>query len=215
MFKKELEAVRDAPGLIIDLRWNGGGEISEVVRIAGLLVNQKTSMGKVIYRGREAGYLNFGESGKQIFGAPIVVLVNDASASGSELLASALQEAGRAVIVGVRSCGCLLGIINRRPMKGGGELHISETGFLSAKGRIYEKSGITPDQTVDMRIKDFQEGFDRDIWQAEKILTSNLKSGILRKHVNQVPPGKRIGSLAHHKVANKIDFPNPIGRIGF
>ncbi len=175
MFKKELEAAKDAPGLIIDLRYNGGGEIAEVVRIAGLLVNQKTSMGKVIYRGREPSELNFGESGKQIYAAPIVVLVNDASASGSELLASGLQEAGRAEVVGERSCGCLLGIMNKRGMKGGGELHISEMGFLSAKGKIYEKMGITPDESVEQKIEDLQNGFDRDIARAEKILSEMMK----------------------------------------
>jgi carboxyl-terminal processing protease len=175
MFKKELEAVKDAPGLIIDLRYNGGGEIAEVVRIAGLLVNQKTSMGKVIFRGKEPGDLNFGENGKQIYSGPIVVLVNDASASGSELLASGLQEAGRAEVVGERSCGCLLGIMNKRGMKGGGELHISEMGFLSAKGKIYEKAGITPDESVEQKIVDLQNGYDRDIAQAEKILAQMIK----------------------------------------
>ena len=178
LFKKELEAAKDAPGLIIDLRYNGGGEIAEVVRIAGLLVNQKTSMGKVIFRGREPSDLNFGENGKQIYAAPIVVLVNDASASGSELLASGLQEAGRAEIVGERSCGCLLGIMNRRSMKGGGELHISEMGFLSAKGKIYEKMGITPDESVEQKIEDLQNGFDRDVAKAEKILAEMIRKGM-------------------------------------
>lgn len=175
MFKKELEAVKDAPALIIDLRYNGGGEIAEVLRIAGMLVNQKTSIGKVVLRGREPREMSFGESGNQIYAGPVIVLVNDASASGSELLASGLQEAGRAEVVGTRSCGCLLGIMNKRQMKGGGELHISEMGFLSAKGKIYEKNGVIPDESVKPRIEDLLNDFDRDIAQAEKILLQAVK----------------------------------------
>ena len=63
-------------------------------------------------------------------------------------------------------------------MKGGGELHISEMGFLSAKGKVYEKMGITPDESVELKIEDLQNGVDRDVAKAEKILAEMIRKGM-------------------------------------
>lgn len=170
LFEKELEKVKDAPGLIIDLRYNGGGSINEVVKIAAMLVGNRTSFGKIISRSKPPIDIWVTPNPNITYRGPTVILLNSFSASGSELLSSGLQEAGRAKVIGSQSCGCLLGISQLRNMKGGGELHLSELGFLSSKSRVYEKIGVTPDIAVGLTIKDLQEGNDRSLEQAENAL---------------------------------------------
>lgn len=172
MFRQELENVKDTPGLIIDLRFNGGGEMFEVLRIAGLLTEKRTSFGKVFSRSDKQSEIWSSDKNPQLYKASIVILVNEFSASGSELLASGLQEANRAKIVGTQSCGCLLGISEQRQLKGGAELHISEIGFISAKGKVYERTGVSPDKTISLKIADIQKGYDSGLIEAEKMLKS-------------------------------------------
>ena len=72
---------------------------------------------------------------------PVVILVNPGSASASELFASAMQAAGRALVVGQPSCGCLLGFLGYARIPGGGELAYSEVGFRLPNDRRIEGEG--------------------------------------------------------------------------
>ncbi|MCB1025696.1 MAG: hypothetical protein KDB79_14965, partial [Acidobacteria bacterium] len=56
-------------------------------------------------------------------------------------------------------------------LKDGSELHISDIGFISPKGVVYEKIGVTPDVVIEHRIKDLQSGYDQGIIEAENILS--------------------------------------------
>ncbi|MEZ5427753.1 MAG: S41 family peptidase [Pyrinomonadaceae bacterium] len=178
-FKDALIDLQDAPGLIIDLRYNGGGNISEVLRMAGFFLNENRSFGKFLRRdGEEHQFLKdftAGEKGGQIYAGPVVILVSQYSASGSELFSSGLQEFGRAQVIGTQTCGCLLGISRFHRMKGGGELHISDIGFLSAKGKIYEKVGVTPDRVVGLKIDDLRKDFDRGVAEAETVISASAE----------------------------------------
>ena len=173
-FKRALLQLRDTPSLIIDLRYNGGGSISEVLEMAGVFLNKRYDFGQFMRRDGESKQslrkFSAGRRGRQLYSKPVIILTSKFSASGSELFASSLQELGRAKIIGSQTCGCLLGISRRHPLKGGSELHISDIGFLSAKGKVYEKIGVTPDQVVESRIDDLQSGFDRGIYEAENLL---------------------------------------------
>ena len=171
VFKKELASIKDAPGIIVDLRLNGGGSIVEVLKIAGLFEKSGTPFGNMINRSQKSVAIAAISENQPMSGAPLVILLSQFSASGSELFAGGLQEAGRAKIVGSQSCGCLLGIREEREMKGGSLLHLSEIGFLSAHNKIYEKVGITPDAAVVQSIKNLQNSDDEEIIEAEKILT--------------------------------------------
>jgi carboxyl-terminal processing protease len=168
-FKAALEQLKDAPALIIDLRGNPGGEASEVVKIAGYFFNTRTSFGRFISRSGRSIELNTG-SDEQIYKGPVAVLVNEASGSGSELFSGVMQETGRATIVGRQSCGCVLGISKFRKVKGGGELAVSELGYLSPRGRRLEGEGVSPNRAVALTIADLQRERDTVIIEAESAL---------------------------------------------
>ncbi len=168
-FRQALLELRDTPGLIIDLRGNGGGSPSEVHGIGGYFFPNTVSFGKFIRRSGRPVEIESGKPGMQIYQNPIVILMNESSGSGSELFASAMQELGRAVVVGRQSCGCLLAATPRK-LTGGSELNISEFGYLSPKGNRIEGSGVTPDVVVPLTLDDIRERKDSVLAEAEKIL---------------------------------------------
>ena len=96
--------------------------------------------------------------------------MNEGSGSGSELFAGVMQENGRAVIVGRRSCGCVLGISEFKKLKGGGELAVSEYGYLSPRENSFEGTGVTPDKTVELKISDLQGHRDAALDEAERLV---------------------------------------------
>jgi carboxyl-terminal processing protease len=174
-FKKAVEQLKDAPGLIIDLRGNPGGEANEVVKIASFFFSDKVSFGKFISRSGKSIEL-VTDDDEMIYSGPLVILMNEASGSGSELFAASMRESGRAVVVGRQSCGCVLGISRFRKVEGGGELAVSELGYLSPKGNKLEGTGIIPDELITLRIADLQNKRDAVIEGAENRLRSNVKS---------------------------------------
>jgi carboxyl-terminal processing protease len=167
--KTAISNLKETQGLIIDLRDNGGGQVNFVEKVAGWLVNKKTSFGKAKWRGKEPKEIFVGDKGSQIYSSPIVILVDKDSASGSELLAIGLQESERAKVVGSTSCGCLLGIAGAKEIKDG-ELEFSQIGFISAKNFRVETNGITPDLVVNLNLNDYREKSDRTLAEAIKFL---------------------------------------------
>jgi carboxyl-terminal processing protease len=85
-------------GLVFDLRYNGGGSLEEVVEIAGLFIPK----GPIVQVRRSDGQLRIHEDKDPavLYDGPLVIMVNELSASASEILAAAMQDYGRAVIVG-------------------------------------------------------------------------------------------------------------------
>ena len=165
-FKRALEHLKDTPGMIVDIRGNPGGEADEVVRIASFFFNQHVPFGKFSRRSGKAIYLRTDDD-DQVYKGPLAILINEGSGSGSELFAGVMQENGRAVIVGRRSCGCVLGISEFRKLKGGGELAVSEYAYLSPRENSYEGTGVAPDKTVELRISDLQSNRDSVLEEAE------------------------------------------------
>ncbi|HXG64557.1 MAG TPA: S41 family peptidase [Blastocatellia bacterium] len=175
-FKNALERLKHVPGLIVDLRGNPGGEVNEVLRIAGYFLPDKKSFGSFIKRSGEAIQLFAGRRGEQVYAGPLVILVNEGSGSGSEMFAGGLQDLGRASVIGRQSCGCLLGISKFREVEGGGEVAISELGYLSPKKKKFEGAGVTPDQKVALTLADLRRRRDSTIETAETVLRAALRN---------------------------------------
>jgi carboxyl-terminal processing protease len=180
-FMEALEKFKDAPGLIIDLRFNGGGRGDVLKTLAGYLYDQKTLFAQYMTRkdisseektGSIKGHreMNAGKDGGQIYSGPLVLLTTTGTASSSEMFAGGLQETGRAKVVGSQTCGCVIGIANNQKMKGGGVLEVSEVLFFTPKGRKLEGDGVTPDIPVVPSIADLQQRRDVVLDRAEQLL---------------------------------------------
>jgi carboxyl-terminal processing protease len=180
-FKAALQQLRHAPGVIVDLRGNGGGELEAVISVAGYFLNEKTLIAKYSTRtGKPISWVGglvklkleveAGERGQAIYSGPVTFLVGPRTASASEILSGGLQEIGRVKIIGVQTCGCVLGITKPREMKGGGVLEISESMWLTPKGRKLEGPGIVPDKLVAPTIADLQQKRDPALAEAERAL---------------------------------------------
>jgi carboxyl-terminal processing protease len=186
-FRQALERFRNSPGLIVDLRRNGGGDLGVLVPIAGYFFDKKTLFAKDETRSGKplsefAGVLRLplelyvGRSGDQIYSGPVVVLIDSRSASSSEVFAAGMQDSQRARIVGSQSCGCVLGIAKPRVMKGGGVLEMSEVLWFSPKGQRLEGTGILPDQTVVPTLNSLRAKEDPALEAADRALVKMIAS---------------------------------------
>jgi carboxyl-terminal processing protease len=180
-FKQALERFHNAPGIVIDLRRNGGGDLSVLLPIAGYFFDKRTLFAKDSTRTGKplsefAGILRLslelyvGRPGDQIYSGPVVILVDARSASSSEVFAAGMQDTQRAKIVGSPTCGCVLGIAKPRVMKGGGVLEMSEVLWFSPKGRKLEGAGIVPDEPVAPTLADLQDRRDPVVSEAQRVL---------------------------------------------
>jgi carboxyl-terminal processing protease len=121
--------------------------------------------------------LKIGDSnGSQVYSNPVVVLINEGTASTAELITNALQEQNRATVFGTQSCGCVLGFLDYKKLKGGGYLTMSEFGFITPKNRTLEGFGVTPDKIINPTLDDVAKERDIALRQAEQYLKDSLKS---------------------------------------
>lgn len=179
-----LDELREAPGLIIDLRGNPGGSVHAVNRMLERFFTARTELGRSTTRTGKPVSLLFGaveivnlktviEGRADAYQGPVVILLDAGSASGSELFAGALQAAGRAKVVGEPSCGCLLGYLGYARIPGGGELAYSEVGFVMVNGKRVEGEGVTPDHLVVPSPQDLQQNRDRALEEAQELLRTS------------------------------------------
>lgn len=180
-FKSALESFRGAPGIVLDLRRNRGGEGATLAAIAGLFFDKKTLFERRMSRrqvsasehdGRhtEETLVSVGRSGEQVYAGPLVILLSEFSASATEVFAAGMQDSGRATLVGSQTCGCVLGITHDRVMKGGGVLEISEVLWFSPKGRKLEGEGVIPDRIAVPTIASLSAKRDVILQEGEKTL---------------------------------------------
>ena len=143
---KELES-KGAKSLIIDLRNNGGGIVDEATDIADMLLDKdKVIISTVDHKDKKEETLSKKD---KIFNMKIVVLVNENSASASEILACSLKDNERAKIVGTKTFG--KGIIQTLlSLSDGSGLKITTEEYYTPKGETIHEVGITPDEEVEL-----------------------------------------------------------------
>ena len=140
------EANGDIRGVILDLRTNPGGLVDEAAEIADEFLSSGT-----IYTTRHRGQIiddMKAKSGGAFSDAPIVLLVNEYSASASELVAGALQDQKRALVVGARTFGkgSVQSIIS---LPGGAGLKLTTARYYTPSGHAVQGDGIRPDVSIE------------------------------------------------------------------
>jgi carboxyl-terminal processing protease len=159
-------------GYILDLRNNPGGLLDQAVRVAGAFL---TSGEIVSIRGRDPGRTQRyrAEPGDLIDGKPLIVLINGGSASASEVVAGALQDQGRATIIGSRSFGkaSVQTIIPLGP--GNGAVRLTTARYYTPSGRSIQAQGIAPDIEV---LQDVPAELPARATRSESSLPGHLKA---------------------------------------
>jgi carboxyl-terminal processing protease len=142
-----LEAIRQAglAGIVLDLRNNPGGLLTEAVGVAsqflkgGKVLEEKDARGKITDVPVRAGGI--------APDIPLVVLVNSGTGSAAEILSGALQDAGRAELIGETTFGTGT-VLQQFPLKDGSALLLAIQEWLTPKGRVIWHHGIAPDRKV-------------------------------------------------------------------
>lgn len=168
------QAIRDmrtqgAQKLIIDLRGNPGGYLDSAVAIASKFLPKGAAVVTEDYKGnrenivhRSSGAGGVGE------GVQVVILIDNGSASASEILAGALQDADRATLIGTRSFG--KGSVQELLDLGGGSLKVTVARWLTPNGTSISDGGLMPDIEVERTIEDFDAGRDPQMARAIEFL---------------------------------------------
>ena len=147
-------------GYILDLRNNPGGLLSQAVNITDFFLND----GEIVStKGRKASETRkfFAKKGDLIKGKPIIVLINNGSASASEIFAGALKDHKRAVILGENSYGkgSVQSIV---PLRNGGGMRLTISKYYLPSGNSISEVGVTPDIVVEEIGEDFKIKSDSD-----------------------------------------------------
>lgn len=137
-------------GLVLDLRNNPGGLVDSAAQVADRFIGEGKDDGTIVtMKGRlpSSSLSHYAKVGTKEPHYPIVILINGGSASASEILAGALQDNRRAIIMGTQSYGkgSVQSVI---PLRGGYGLKLTTALYYTPKGRSIQAKGITPDVIV-------------------------------------------------------------------
>ena len=147
--EKQTEALGGAEnvsGVVLDLRNNPGGLLNQAIRVSGAFLDA----GEIVStrsRGPDDGERFNATPGDLVDGKPVVVLINGGSASASEIVAGALQDHRRAIVIGTKSFGkgSVQSVI---PLRGDGAMRLTTARYYTPSGRSIQALGISPDIVV-------------------------------------------------------------------
>jgi carboxyl-terminal processing protease len=159
---------QEPKGLILDLRYNGGGYLQTAVEVTSEFINSGNVLLEQYGDGTITEYK--AEKGGLALDIPMVVLVNEGSASASEITAGALQDAGRARLVGVTTYG--KGTVQKwlELQDDAGAVRITIARWLTPKERQINGAGLTPDVVVEMTEEDYAADRDPQLDKAVELL---------------------------------------------
>tara|TARA_Y100000389_G_scaffold55098_1_gene50997 strand:+ start:5897 stop:7033 length:1137 start_codon:yes stop_codon:yes gene_type:complete len=151
---KKFEKNKNIKGYVLDLRNNPGGLLSKAISITDFFLND----GEIVStKGRDVSETRkfFARKGDETNGKPLIVLINNGSASASEIFAGALKDHKRAIILGENSYGkgSVQSII---PLSNGGGMRLTISKYYLPSGKSISEVGVTPDIFVEETLNDFK-----------------------------------------------------------
>jgi carboxyl-terminal processing protease len=166
---RQLKAHAAAPGVIIDLRQNPGGETISLGITVGEFFDRSVDCGTFISRGGSRSIKNSWQLGSANYRGKVVVLVNGSTGSAAEIFSAVLQDHGRATLIGRRTAGAVLASWYYW-LPDGGQLQLSREDYVAPKGRRLEGAGIVPDVVVERTLAEMRSGRDWDLEAALQVL---------------------------------------------
>mgnify|MGYP006274400767 FL=1 len=172
--RDELDGDENVKGYVLDLRNNPGGLLNQAIAVSDAFLEK----GEIVStRGRDPrdSERHNAEAGDVTDGKPMVVLINEGSASASEIVAGALQDHRRAIIVGAKSFG--KGSVQTiMPLSGQGAMRLTTARYYTPSGRSIQALGIEPDILVERRSIEEQEEPDPRFTRSEADLRGSLET---------------------------------------
>lgn len=172
-FIEALDKTKNCTSLIIDLRGNTGGLMPNAIIIADMFLKQGNIV-SVVDRDKQQSNIN-AQTKPYAIEKPLVILIDEGTASASEILSGALKDHQKAILVGERSFG--KGMIQKiYPLPNQTGMNLTIAKYLTPKGHDINKKGITPDYVIKYTDEDFKKDKDPQLNEAKKILHKMLKS---------------------------------------
>ncbi len=172
---KELMA-QNPKGLVIDLRNNGGGYLQTSVEVASEFIGEGVILYEQYGNGERTTYQALKNG--QATNIPLVVLINEGTASASEIVAGAIQDYGRGKLIGVTSYG-KGSVQNWVPLSNDqGAVRVTIAKWLTPKERTIHGTGLTPDVVVEITDEDRQADLDPQLDKAIEVLLQEIGGSI-------------------------------------
>lgn len=161
----------DVSGIILDLRDNPGGVLKAAVAVASQFLEEGIAVYVIDGEGNEEEWRV--EEGGLATKLPLVVLVNSNSASSSEVVAGALQDHMRGIVIGTQTLG--KGAVNHfRELSDGSAIYITSARWYTPNRQQIEGQGITPDEIIEITEDDLARGYDPQLERAIEYIESQL-----------------------------------------
>jgi tricorn protease len=170
-------------GMVVDMRGNGGGNVSRM-----LIERFRRQLLATGFSRTSEDVTTYPDG---VFIGPLVCLLNETSASDGDIFPAMFREARLGPLVGKRSWGGVVGITNRGTLIDGGTVNVPEFGFASADGRwIIEGEGVTPDIEVENDPKSVLEGRDPQLERGVQEVLKALQTNPRKLPSRPAPPVK-------------------------
>ena len=217
---EELGGMENVNGFVIDLRNNPGGLLTQAVRVSDAFLDS----GEIVStRGREPqdGDRFNAEPGDLAEGKPIVVLINGGSASASEIVAGALQDHRRAIVVGTKSFG--KGSVQTvMPLRGDGAMRLTTARYYTPSGRSIQALGVSPDIIVEQPPRRETEEEEENVrgGRSEADLRGSLSSDLSEDERRQIEEDRERAQAAadlrdeDYQLAYAIDILKGLSALG-
>ena len=166
-FVDALDKTKDCQGLILDLRGNTGGLLPNAIVIADMFLTQGHIV-SVVDREKQKAVID-AQSKQYAINKPVVILIDEGTASASEILSGALKDNQKAILVGKRTFG--KGMIQKiYPLPNETGMNLTIAKYLTPKGYDINKKGILPDYEIAYTESDFLKNKDPQLDEAKKIM---------------------------------------------